>query len=572
MSVSVTNGSLDFVSTLDNSDFQAKSLQDLKLIELRLQLTGDTSGVTKYDEAVKAALDTETKLRADLAKILEDAQIQTQQFIRTVQQSPSKTVFSDSATEAKAYADSLVVLGDTGNVALSGVDALLQQFNADFEAGTITAAEYRDAITAMGEAQDIFNQKLSAASAPLEEELGILENLKASLIELKATNLTIIDPEELAASNARLQELEAEISRMTNIGKIGFDEFGVKIVQTNTEVEETIGLIGTLQAELAELKGSRINIIDPAQLAQTNAQIEEMQVKLAQLNNVGKEGFNELGDALPVEKIGKFEAAIARSTDLSTLGGRVITQFTRQIVSLGVGFLSLEIGAKAIESLIEYISNLDAFTGRLDVAKQTVDAWADTLKNAADNAAKSVISLQVYVDVLKDTNSSLQDRINAGEQLKTLLPEETKNVSALAIANGALKGSYDDLTKSIIQQATVQAALSKIQDLAKQKLEIQEQQAAIQFKADQDKAQATGYAASSSFSGPGQSTYTPAISKAQNQAGIQNFADEQKAKLQPGIDVLQQTINNIIKVAGGAQGFTSKLCFSIGSFINKSRF
>jgi bacterioferritin (cytochrome b1) len=473
MSVSVTNGSLDFVSTLDNSDFQAKSLQDIKLIELRLQLTGDTSGVTKYDEAVKAALDTETKLRADLAKILEDAQIQTQQFIRTVQQSPSKTVFSDSVTEAQAYADSLLILGDTGNVALSGVDALLEQFNADFAAGKITIDEYSEAINAMAEAQDVFNQQLSAASAPLEEELGILENLKASLIELKATNLTIIDPEELAASNARLQELEAEISRMTNIGKIGFDEFGVKIVQTNTEVEETIGLIGTLQAELAELKGSRINIIDPAQLAQTNAQIEEMQVKLAQLNNVGKEGFNQLGDALPVEKIGKFEAAIARSTDLSTIGGRVITQFTRQIVSLGVGFLSLEIGAKAIESLIEYISNLDAFTGRLDVAKQTLDAFKASELEADKTASSQIANLEILYDKTQDVTKSIQERFQAAEALRTQFPSEFANTSALAIVNGQAANSYRDLASSILQVAESQAASAKITEAAGKILDAQ---------------------------------------------------------------------------------------------------
>jgi hypothetical protein len=473
MSVSVTNGSLDFVSTLDNSDFQAKSLQDIKLIELRLQLTGDTSGVTKYDEAVKAALDTETKLRADLAKILEDAQIQTQQFIRTVQQSPSKTVFSDSVTEAQAYADSLLILGDTGNVALSGVDALLQQFNADFEAGTITAAEYRDAITAMGEAQDIFNQKLAAASAPLEEELGILENLKASLIELKATNLTIIDPEELAASNARIQELEAEISRMTNVGKIGFDEMGIKIQAVNAEITEASGLIGKLEAELKELSDSRINIIDPAQLAEANVQIQSLQAQIGQFKNIGKEGFDEVGNAIETAtpSVSRFQTAISRVTDGGYLAARVVTQFTRQIVSLGVGFLSLEIGAKAIESLIKYIENLDVFTGKLDQAKQNLLAFNAVMADADKEAGKQIASLQILYDKTQDVNKSFNDRLAAAQQLRDAFPIEFANETNRAIVLGTVRQKYDELTNSILQNAQSQAAVSKIADLATQKLD-----------------------------------------------------------------------------------------------------
>ncbi|MEO7016271.1 MAG: hypothetical protein ABI067_06980 [Leifsonia sp.] len=473
MSVSVTNGSLDFVSTLDNSDFQAKSLQDLKLIELRLQLTGDISGVAKYDEAVKAALATETKLRADLAKILDDAKIQTQDFIRTVQQPSGKTVFSDSAAEAEAYTQSLKILGDTGNVALSGTDVLLQQFNADFAAGVITIEQYQEAINAMAEAQVFFNQQVIGASAPLEEELGIVENLKVALIELRAENITILDPEQLAISNARIQELEAEISRATNVGKLGFDEFGVKIAKTNVQIEESIGLIGKLEAELTELKASKINIIDPVTLAKTNAKIQETEANIVQLNNVGKTGFDELGNKVDevVPKVGKFQAAINRVTDVQIVGARVVTQFTRQIISLGVGFLSLEIGAKAIQSLIEYISNLDAFTGRLDQAKQNLLAFQEINKDADQNAGKQLGTLKELYDAATNVNNAMSDRIAAAQALRKEDAATFANASALTIVNGQLKQSYDELTLSIIAQAKSAAASSKIQALEGEKLD-----------------------------------------------------------------------------------------------------
>lgn len=398
MSVNVDNGSLHFESTLDNSQFQAAGLQDVKLIETILKLTGDTSGIQRYEDAVKESLTIEANLRAELAKILTDAQAKTETFKETLIPPSTGTIFSNSVTEVEAYTASLQALGDTGNVALSGADQLLTELNADLAAGTISAEEYKIAIDAMTEAQARFARENGVATTTIEEEIGVLEELKITLVQLKAaqagansTNLPII--------NKQIQETEANIVQFNNIGKVGFDEFGNKLEQATV-------------------------------------------------------------------KSGKFASAIDRVTNLQNIGSRVVTQFTRQIVSLGVGFLSLEIGAKAISSLIEYIQNLDIFTGRLDQATQNLAAFQAVQKEEIDAASKQIEPLRVLYDATQDLTKSLEDRVKAANELRDLYPAEFQNSTALAIVNGTVKKSYDDLTDSIIRNAKSAAAQTEIAKLA----------------------------------------------------------------------------------------------------------
>jgi hypothetical protein len=371
----------------------------------------------------------------------------------------------------------------------------------------------------------------------------------------------VINNPELLADAQKAQETLTNASNEVNKqAQAAAEAINNQLKTETTALNNTMTQnIERLKINLAQYQQIAALTLDPQKLAQYNQMIEQTAAEITRLGNVGRTGFDELGNALPVEQTSKFGAAISRVTDLGNIGSRMVTNFSRQLIQLGTGFLSGIIGAKAIEMLITYISNLDIFTGRLDVAKQTMSSWSDVLKQSADNAAKGITEFQLYVDVLKDSNSSLQDRINAGEKIKELLPNETANVSALAIANGALKDSYDKLTASILKQATAQAAISKIQELEKQKLELQSKQQDIQVKADEDKSAATGYAASTSYSMPGSGSYTPAISKQQNQQGIQEMADYQKQKIQPQIDVIDQTIKNIVKLGGGASALADQL-------------
>lgn len=468
MSVDISGGfGLDFVSTLDNSDFQTKSLEDLRLIKLRLELTGDTSGITDYDIAVKNALATETKLRADLAAVVSEARAQTAAFTVEMQKPVSKTIFSNSADEVAAY-NAQLVSGISATVDSSAAildrAAILEKLNVELNLGYISQEKYDAAIS---ESAIIAKDSISVT----QKQIGLLEDLLIVKKELTASRLTIIDPIELERANLKLQELEQDIVRTGNMGKVGFDEFGVAIKATSVKIEESIGLIGSLQTRLNTLKAGKPDIIDPVQLSKTNAVIQDLETNIARLSNKGKAGFDEFGNKIKdfgketdavVEKQGKFGAAISRATNLSQIGATVVSRLSRQIIGLGVGMLSFEIGAKAIQSLITYIENLDYFTGRLDQAKQNLLALNEVMANADKAAGTQIGALKELYDAATNTNLSLKDRLAAAEQLRDSYAAEFQGATALNIINGKLKGSYDDLTTSIINVAKATAASAKI--------------------------------------------------------------------------------------------------------------
>jgi hypothetical protein len=425
--MAVNIGSMSYVSTLDNSDFQAKSLQDLRLIKARLELTGDTSGIRKYDEAFKKAFEDEKIIQAELNKLYDDTKRKVQELAaEQAKPKPSNTVISDSAAEIAAYNASTEGLQTGSLVAtkslaeleaeLLSVQGALTQLNELNAAGGVSSETFASGVAALTEneirlkaAIDGYNVAVEeqiavnvAASAGLQSQIGLLEQLKINLAELKAQRQRILDPlavqqdmEALTRINALIQETEVEMSRLNNIGKAGFDAQGIAIARTT-------------------------NTVDP------------------------------------------FNRAISRATNLSQIGATVVSRLTRQIIGLGVGLLSFAIGAKAIEFLVTWISNLDIFTGRLNQAKQNLSAFNDVMKEANQTAGAQIANLRLLYQAATDVNNSFEKRIEAAKQLREQYASEFATATNLAIINGKLKGSYDELTESILQNAKAQAAQNKI--------------------------------------------------------------------------------------------------------------
>lgn len=427
MGVGISNGSLDFVSTLNNSDYQAKIQQDIRATQILLQLTGDTTGIEKYNEAVKASLQSEVKLRADLDKILQDAQIKTEELIATVSKPVSKTVFSDSALEVQAYIESLNGL-ESGASIVAGLNAQLDEL-----------AVKQNLLT------DSFNQG-TISEVAYAEQMQVINSEQIRLVEsIERVNAAF--SEGIIVENQNVQASE----------------------KTVAAVEQEVNAYHELALTLKELKAARANPLTPTtDLPIINKQIQETEANIKRFSNVGKVGFDELGNQIEqtTTKSGKFASAVSRVTNLQSIGARVVTQFSRQIIGLGVGFISLEIGAKAIKSLIDYISNLDIFTGRLDQATQNVAAFNEIQKETVDAVGKQIEPLRVLYDATQNLTKSTQDRVKAANELRDLYPAEFQNSSALAIINGQVKKSYDDLTTSIIENAKSAAAQTQIAKLS----------------------------------------------------------------------------------------------------------
>jgi hypothetical protein len=328
---------------------------------------------------------------------------------------PTNAPVSNVSLEIEKATSAVEEFQQEGTVALSAVDELIKLLNADLEAGVLSAEEFRTAINAIG-TFDAFKKEeadVLAANKAIQEQLGIIEELELTLAALKEQKLSATTVPELEAINKKIQDTELSLKEFGNAGKVGFDQLGNKITSVGTNVEQ------------AAVKSTA------------------------------------------------FENAISRATNISAIMGRAVTMLTRQLIGLGVGFLSFYIGAKAVEALISWVQNLDMFSGRLNQAKHNLDALNETMAEADKAAGKQKATLDLLYTTATDVNKSMKDRLSAAQQLRESFAAEFANSSKLAIVNGELKSSYEALSQSIIESAKSQAAFSKISSLESDNLDAQ---------------------------------------------------------------------------------------------------
>jgi len=497
------------------------------------------------------------QLTADAAKAettLQDVAASVQAQAAAASEAISKLMakggFSDSQAEVDAYAASLKGVGDAGNVAISGTDDLIRVLNADLAEGKITAEQFRAEVDLINKTNAEWTATTAATTGEQEKQLGVIEELTISLENLKTLKIGA-DAGQLPILNKQIQETEAELIRFNNIGKVGYDEFGQKIKAVNVELEEELGLLGKLKAELAALEAERPAITDPAKLSQANLQMQNLRQEINRASNMGKVGFDELGNALPTEKTSKFSAALSRATDLGNIAARSVTMFTRQLVGMGVGFLSFEIGAKAIERLVKWVEGLDMFTGRLDQAKQNMIALNEVMKDADKEAGAQIGNLEILYKTATDVTKSTEARIQAAKDLKATYPEAFANSSTMAILNGQESKSYQQLTKDIYAAAQAKAAQAKIEKLVSDQLDAKWEIDQNNMKKAADLAKVNGVVSSGSVGEGGTGSATGTVSEDLQKANIIMATNVANTKPTQNIKIMQGQIESLMSLAGG---------------------
>src|SRR5690606_6791633 len=90
------------------------------------------------------------------------------------------------------------------------------------------------------EKQALSTAKVSTNSV---KQLGLLESMKDKLNDLKRAQDTASDPVKLQRYNSEIQKTEAEIARMGNAGKVGFDNMG-------NAIQKSTGMMGKAWSSL----------------------------------------------------------------------------------------------------------------------------------------------------------------------------------------------------------------------------------------------------------------------------------------------------------------------------------
>lgn len=347
------------------------------------QIESMTASLTQNKQVISDAKVAQAQYSAELAKGKADQQATRLEIANTTlelkklalankeaaaaarERNAVKTQFSDSNAEVQAYAASVNNSG--GNVASSGKSALLKAWKADLDAGVISLEEYNLNLKYASERETEFAAQTIKGSVAIEEQVGILNGLKIILSELKAANPAIIDPVMLAKSNAQIQELEAEIARMGNMGKVGFDGMG-------NAVKNTVEKTGKFEAAIG--RATNLSNIGARAVQMLTRQIIGLGVGMLSFVIGAKaiewvtkwiEGlriFNPLADEAAL-KIKDMNAALASSDYTKAIDN--IQTLTEDIKLAKEGFLY------KTEVLKEYNNKLGAtlgYTDDLDKAEQ----------------------------------------------------------------------------------------------------------------------------------------------------------------------------------------------------------
>lgn len=195
---------------------------------------------------------------------------------------------------------------------------------------------------------------------------------------------------------------------------------------------------------------------DPSVIVETNRKLEATQAEIQHLKNAGKTGFDELGNA------------VAKSTNYFKLAWSGIRQIAYILPGVGIaGILAFATGP-----ILEYVAALIKGKDALNQSLQNLKALNEVQKEADKDAGKQIGNLKILYETATDVKNSMQDRILAAQELKKEFPDEFANAKALAIVNGDLKKSYDDLSTSILEVARAQSVITKIQKIEQQRADI----------------------------------------------------------------------------------------------------
>jgi hypothetical protein len=148
----------------------------------------------------------------------------------------------------------------------------------------------------------------------------------------------------------------------------------------------------------------------------------------------------------------------------------------------------------------------------------------------------------------------MKDRLAAAQELKKEFPNEFAASKALAIANGDLKKSYEDLTVSILDQAKAASVVSKIQEIESKRADIAFQIAKNNSAKAAQLSRVKGVInpdATNNQNFGGFATIAGGISEEEQRKDIQHVIDLANLKATQDDKILAQKEKYLIAYAGG---------------------
>ncbi|MEO7212660.1 hypothetical protein [Mucilaginibacter sp.] len=357
---------------------------------------------------------------------------------------------SDSVAEVAAYQNALQGAGDTGRVAISGIDELIRILNADLDAGVVTLAEYQAEMTRLVAIREAGAAATVQDNVATAEQVGLLQGLINKLELANANKLKLIDPAQIAIANAEIQGLTNQIRNLNRAGTAGFDGL-------NGAATRPVGTIGRLIYAANLYKTAAATSFNPDIIAKYNRKLQETEAQIARTRNIGRVGFDDMGNA------------VARNTNYLTKGFSVLRNIAYILPGIGIAGLL----AFITSPIVNYIASLNLFGNKITLLAAKLNALNEINRQTASNFAAQSANLKVLYALATDVTAAERDRIAAAKELKKEFPEQFANSRLSAILNGEEKKSYEELTLAILSQARAKAVVSNLEDVERKRFELE---------------------------------------------------------------------------------------------------
>lgn len=160
---------------------------------------------------------------------------------------------------------------------------------------------------------------------------------------------------------------------------------------------------------------------------------------------------------------------------IGAISGNIISGFTT--AASAVKGLYAVIAANPFTAVIALVGTLSAafiaYTGILNKQNTATEEMASVNQKATESIAKEKYALERLLGIARNERVSKEERLKAIKAINSISPEYLKNITLDSVNTDKAKKAIDQYNSSLLKKATTQAALSRIEQLTGENLDLQ---------------------------------------------------------------------------------------------------
>ena len=277
----------------------------------------------------------------------------------------------------------------------------------------------------------------------------------------------------------QLANLKRELRNVDVFTTEGMETYKTMAVQVNA-VNDRLKEMDALQGNYQRNVGNYTSALNGLNIA-TAQIVRELPAATVSANTF----FLAISNNIPtlVDQIANLRAANAAAVAQGGKAVSILDSLMKALFSWNT-VITLVITAVTLfgDDLIKLIGNLFKTKDAVDVNAEAMKAYKEAVDSSRKAEAEATVTSSLLYRAATDMNRSMEDRLSATRQLQSEYPDYFKNFSEEEILAGKAKSAYDELTKSLVENARAKAYLnaiteeqSKIVDVEIKRAEAQKQ-------------------------------------------------------------------------------------------------